>query len=437
MALKFTAKSTDKVNLGTSTAIMPDTVSICAWIYPTSVATGYQALFERSASGGAEFRGIYVNDVAAGQVQGYIKRAGASNCRVRKDGLLVLNTWQFICVQLNTSGVDANQKIFHGKLGEKIIEQSGYTAQGVGAGATSLNAGIDCNIGNNFASNGFPGAVHFIGTWSRILTLDEITYISKQTAQNKITVSQGNQLFMYLGNDTARQFDYSPNANHGTVTGATPITSLLQKPKKKFYLFSPPATNNYTQSLSGALSPSANIAKIATRPLSGSVASSGTIRKAVLRTLSGAISSTGVLVKSTTRRLLGGITPSGNTAKAVSRRLTASIASSGSITALRVFLLNLASSIGLSGVARKAATRNLTGSIIPQAAIGKSISRFLSGLITSAGNVLGIILGSTEKGDCNCEIFSSTELKVATGSANNLQTEIFSGTKLKTRVFTR
>lgn len=244
MALRFTTSSTNNVSLGTATTILPDTFTVLAWllIRDFSGTVGY-SIIERTTSTFADYRGVNINEGAAGRVGAFCRRGSPGFTGANVEAQVVRpHGWQFIAAQIEASGsTAANQKIFFGDEHNVAREPSTYISQTAGSGATSIQAGDTVRIGNNDGNNtsGFPGLIHFVGVWNRLLSKDEIAYWQSMTLRNRIKQSQGNTVFMYLNGGTGRQRDYSGAANHGTVTGAHAAALSPRAPAPRFYLFSP------------------------------------------------------------------------------------------------------------------------------------------------------------------------------------------------------
>lgn len=187
-------------------------------------------------------------------------------------------------------------------------------------------------------------------------------------------------------------------------------------------------SNNYQQSVGGAISPGGGLSKLTARPLAGAASPVGTITKAPRRSLAGSISPSGVVGKLTgvlrsgviaplgnlskqigrglagsiaptgvvsrlvnyVRALAGEISPSGNLARQISKGLAGAITPTGALAHVRVFLKSLAGAISPSGEISRSISRSLGGTLAPLGGLIKQISRSLAGAISPGGTIAGV-----------------------------------------------
>jgi hypothetical protein len=186
------------------------------------------------------------------------------------------------------------------------------------------------------------------------------------------------------------------------VSGAiTPVGSLTRKTSRAY---------------SGGLTPSGAAQKAAAKSYSGSITPSGalTIVKAFLVSLAGSIGLSGAIVRGSGKALSGSLAPSGAITKAIARAFAGGITPSGILSNSKAKLIALAGSIGIAGRHYAAVAKNLAGSIAISGVISKQVSRIWAGIIGIAGTVANIIHNLiSKKLDVICTDYRLTRVSVA------------------------
>lgn len=232
MSLSF-PNSGDMVNVGS--ASMLDNMSVgtyLVWCFPASITTDCRMLQKGLAASGIN---LFTIDgvTSSGALLLDIKRA-TTNLIMRKNGLVTLNSWQFLGCSYDASKADSDQHLYRGTLNASATEVTAYDAQQVGSGTVGDNSATDQGIGNRLPAGGyqFSGKIGFVGIWNRQLSLQELL-----DQQFRPHVTNGCILFMYLGfNGIGTQPDLSGNLNNGTVTGAAISTYIPLGPPFGFNL---------------------------------------------------------------------------------------------------------------------------------------------------------------------------------------------------------
>jgi hypothetical protein len=192
------------------------------------------------------------------------------------------------------------------------------------------------------------------------------------------------------------------------------------------------------KSLSGSMSSTGvlDAARTFTAVISGSMASAGALAKQTGKSLSGSLTSAGSLTRQVGLALSGVLSSAGSLAKSTARSLSGSMASSGAVSAVRTFAVQLTGSMSSAGALLKqtghsmsgaltsagdliaqfiggstayfqdlfggmsssgsltrSVDKNLTGDLPSAGVLNKFTSRFLSGLLTSIGTLLGTWFG--------------------------------------------
>ena len=114
-------------------------------------------------------------------------------------------------------------ELYVGNATTAPAEPSAYFLQNNGDGALTDDSARDWIVGNNQNNaNAFLGQIAVQGVWSRQLSAADLAAWFK----NPTEVGANLVMLHSIGsNGTDTQFDYSGNANAGTVTGATASTN--------------------------------------------------------------------------------------------------------------------------------------------------------------------------------------------------------------------
>jgi hypothetical protein len=158
----------------------------------------------------------------------------------------------------------------------------------------------------------------------------------------------------------------------GTVSTAGSVTKMISRSLSGALQFVGDVGGQsvFLLSLTGALSISGSIIKSADKLVSGSITPTGSINKLISSLISGIIS------------------PVGDLSKNISKLLSGSVIPSGLLNSIRMIVVNITASLGLSGTLAKKPDKILTGSITSSGSIVKSTGKILSGLLTFVGNLI-------------------------------------------------
>ena len=220
MSLLFDA-STEKVSVG-SGATLDDlqTLTTLQWIYIPGLAPVDGRIWQKAYFGGhstfhlltlIRTAAIIENEYARATTSQYTK-AALANFSVYGTG-----KWLFV-VTTSDPSTDASNKLYMGDLTTAPAEPSAYTNQRAGSGAFTADSAAALYFGNKENDGANVDARIAYAMWcNAILTQADINQQWRQMRLISPTVG-----FWHFGRGgTGTQFDYSGNANNGTVTGAT------------------------------------------------------------------------------------------------------------------------------------------------------------------------------------------------------------------------
>lgn len=152
-----------------------------------------------------------------------------------------------------------------------------------------------------------------------------------------------------------------------------------------------PATGTqFNQSVSGGITPSGVISKMAGKIVAGSNTPSGTVNKSTSKSFSGNLSSiVGTVSKSVQKSLAGtisAITGTLNTARIILINLSGSITPSGTLDKLTAKSL-LGSISSITGTIEKQTSKLFSGSATPSGTLSKTTSKLLEGALPLSGGL--------------------------------------------------
>jgi len=127
--------------------------------------------------------------------------------------------------------------------------------------------------------------------------------------------------------------------------------------------------NNYTQVVSGAVSPD------------------GTLVRLTKKTLSGTITTDSTLLRSTQKFLAGSLSPSGSRARLILKALSGSISPSSVVASFKTRIITLAGALSPSGALSRRTTRQLGGSVAPSSSVARRTTRQLGGSVAPSSSV--------------------------------------------------
>ncbi len=230
--------SSDTINCGTNTALIPASLSVFGWINLSSLSNSYTGVFNRFASESFNTNGdcayfVKSNGKTALYLADNFATGGTENYDGTGAGTISTNTWTHVGFVFPSSG-NAHSYI------------NGVLDGSVGAGNTthattsvqSFVIGSDPHLGGRFLS----GRVADVGVWSAALTVGEIAGLAGGRRPSE--VRQGALVGWWpLDGLASPEPDLSGNAFNGTLTGtsaaAGPPVSMFTP---RWPLNSPPAT---------------------------------------------------------------------------------------------------------------------------------------------------------------------------------------------------
>lgn len=318
---------------------------------------------------------------------------------------------------------------------------------------SGINRFAIASLARSTPTNFFDGQLAHLAVWNVALTDDEATMLGLYRVSPLFVRPSALVWYSpYLGRDAA-EIDIIGGGSL-TLTNAPASSAeeppLLWLPGRR-RIFIPASVQQFSQSVSGALAPSASLFKLTSRAFSGGMVSGGALAKRAQKPLSGALSSTGVLsavktallslvgvlassgglarqarkpmtgsmsstgslARRTQRATVGAMATAGALTKRVQRALTGAVASSATLAAVKTALISLAGSLtpagtlrrsaqkpltgsmSSSGVLGRAASKVLVGSVVSAGSLGKQLRRALSGVLSTVGALVGIKLGET------------------------------------------
>lgn len=146
-------------------------------------------------------------------------------------------------------------------------------------------------------------------------------------------------------------------------------------------------TGEYTQTVSGAISPSGTVVKLAGKGVTGALTPAGTLINLTQKLLAGELTPAGVVaaVKMALVSLTGSITPDGSLVKQTSKSLAGVLTPDG--TLVRQVRKILDGVLTPAGELMKRAGKGVAGSLTPDGTLSRATRKMVSGALTSAGEL--------------------------------------------------
>ena len=219
MALTFVNNS--EVSIAADTSIDNlDPYTIMAWCYPTAFSVG-----DRIASKHGSINRIF--RITSGGGLMLERMRATSNLTYESDGaVLTANTWNFVASRLDTASGGNQGALFIGDRSTLAVEPTYGTAND-GSGAIDSDASTALTVGNVGAgSPNFQGSIAFFAVYAEALSDAQI-----HVMQFRPMVTSTCRVYMHLGiNGTGTQYDWSGNANNGTVAGSPTVGAHVPLP---------------------------------------------------------------------------------------------------------------------------------------------------------------------------------------------------------------
>lgn len=125
-----------------------------------------------------------------------------------------------------------------------------------------------------------------------------------------------------------------------------------------------------------------------TQSVSGAITPSGTINKQGQKGVSGVVNSSGVAIKLISTAKTGTLSMAGTALKQVQRALSGALTSAGAISVSRLFIQAMTGVLSSSGALTKQALHNLSGNLTSGGALIKATYRSLTGSLSTAGTLV-------------------------------------------------
>lgn len=407
MAVRFNG-TTDQLTYSGTLPTTTGGISLVCWVY-LSVDRNDWSCFTRMSDGGTSI--VYLATDASGTDMGWFSAAGSIT-----GFSFAVGNWHRVAATLTGTAATL------------------YTATATGAvtvGTATLLTGAPTELGIGGRGSGdstepFNGRVAGWKLWNGVLTRAEIEAEWRQQLPIR---SAGLHAGYPIPNATPDgRLDYSGNgrmlAAGATAVGTEdgpPVPMQLVRPR--LILATPSGGTTFTQSLGGAVTPSATVVKQDRKPLAGSTAPTGAATRQLQRTIAGTVAPTGAAAKLLGRILGGAVIPSGllvrqpdkfvggatvpggSLIRSIGRRLVGSVTPTGTLAAVRTRLIALvgattpagaltrgagkalAGTVGPASTVTKRITRTVGGSLVPSAALLKLLARVLGGGTAPSGTV--------------------------------------------------
>jgi hypothetical protein len=194
-----------------ATLTLGETLSVFAWINPTSAGEGGGGYIMSQRDGATPRLSLGIS--GTNRLTLRIDRTSTPAIWTTADDTLVLSTWQHAGFVITTFTTDANDPTFYinGAVSALSTDTNGS--------GTELSDNATVRIGNNSVlTRTFDGLIGEAAIWTRVLTAAEAAAVYMLGV---LAVPDG--LFLYWPMDntgTAHATDLSGNGRGGTVTGA-------------------------------------------------------------------------------------------------------------------------------------------------------------------------------------------------------------------------
>ena len=164
----------------------------------------------------------------------------------------------------------------------------------------------------------------------------------------------------------------------------------------------------FTQSVSGGITPAGALAKQGGKPLGGGITPAATLVRHIVRALAGAITPSGALVPRAGKALAGSVAPAGTLSfnigkvlagalapagdllKRTGKVLGGAITPTGTLASIRTFLVTLAGAITPSGGLSVGVGKALVGVVAPVGALLRQTGKVLAGAVTPSSTLTAL-----------------------------------------------
>lgn len=223
VALRFGAATGNRVTVANSTTtqdVLPMSFLVA---YRPSTITANNSLYMKGSAAGASRKFVRID--TGGQVTVLVDRGTLDTTYTTSSTPLVAGQAVFLLVTI-TQAVSPNVRIYAGTPAAPMTEAT-YSTTTDGSGATASDAATSLQLCNVFATdNSCKGDVWAMQLVSGVLTVEDGRRWQQRAAQNP--PMPGVRGAWLLGrNGTGVVFDRSGFNNHGTITGAIPVSEAL------------------------------------------------------------------------------------------------------------------------------------------------------------------------------------------------------------------
>lgn len=223
VALRFGAATSNRVTVANSTTtqdVMPMSFLVA---YRPSTITANNSLYMKGSAAGSSRKFIRID--SGGQLTVLVDRAGLDTTFTTNSTPLVAGQVTYIMVTIDQS-VSTNVHIYAGTAASPMTEAT-YSSTVDGSGGTSSDAATSAQLCNVFATdNACKGDVWSMQLVGGVLSIDDGKRWQRRAAQNPLMPGVRGAWTMGQ-NGAGRVLDKSGNNNHGTITGAIPVSETL------------------------------------------------------------------------------------------------------------------------------------------------------------------------------------------------------------------
>lgn len=216
MSMDFSGATSGRIDCGAGSSVNSlSPLTVAAWVYPTSLATG-RRIFAKSGGGVAVNFGM--DGGTSSRLNLFVDYGTTDLQAISASSVLSANTWQFVAGVDGGAGVAP--KLFHGTRTSAVAEASSYTTQTTPAGSRGNDGSNILYVGNQGTFNtAWPGWIFWIGLYNEALSVGQLRRLQMHP---RVTASC--RFFMYPGlQGTGAQPDWSGQKNNGTPGGTTAL----------------------------------------------------------------------------------------------------------------------------------------------------------------------------------------------------------------------
>lgn len=223
VALRFGAATSNRVTVANSTTtqdVLPMSFLVA---YRPSTITANNSLYMKGSAAGSSRKFIRID--TGGQLTVLVDRSGLDTTFTTSSTPLVAGQIAYILVTIDQS-VSPNVHIYAGTPAAPMSEAT-YSSTVDGSSGTSSDSATSMQLCNVFAiDNACKGDVWAMQLVGGVLSLADGRRWQQRAAQNPLMPGVRGAWTMGQ-NGAGKVLDRSGNANHGTITGAIPVSETL------------------------------------------------------------------------------------------------------------------------------------------------------------------------------------------------------------------